>query len=98
MYRIDYYAFECAEMFRRLLFIGIIPLVSSSSSRRAATEPLTAFCVFPDSKSQHCNENGQIDAEENGPKDKGVQLFVEARRDGQRSAVRKEHHIRSNLR
>ena len=36
VYRIDYYAFECAEMFRRLLFIGIIPLVSSSSSRRAA--------------------------------------------------------------
>jgi serine/threonine protein kinase len=36
VYRVDYYAFECAEMLRRLLFIGVLPLVSSSSSRRAA--------------------------------------------------------------
>jgi hypothetical protein len=35
-YRPRYYYFECVEVFRRIVFIGVLPLLTTKASRRAA--------------------------------------------------------------
>jgi serine/threonine protein kinase len=43
-YRPPYYYFECVEIYRRILFIGVLPLLSTASSRRAAFGVFFSLC------------------------------------------------------
>jgi hypothetical protein len=43
-YRPAYYAFECVETYRRVFFIGVIPLLTQNSPRRAMIGVTLAMC------------------------------------------------------
>jgi len=43
-YQPSFYYMECVEMYRRILFVGILPLLTAASSRRAALGLLFSLC------------------------------------------------------